>query len=110
MHSQRLGTACRSKAPTLPPPRQERVSRGPERWDSRPLAIQNGAPAKLFGQDPMYSIALKGTMGPPNFTLAGTRKTPTSVWCMQRPLDSWQYRLDVLAYDDENKALSGRFP
>jgi hypothetical protein len=61
-------------------------------------------------ENPTTSIALEGTLGPPNFEVAtGTRRTMAgSVWCVTREADhDPEFHYDVLVLDDSGNNLVG---
>jgi hypothetical protein len=66
--------------------------------------------------DRTRTIALQGTLGPPEFHANGARIGVGSVWCMAQVADPelssnpWEYRYDVLRYDPETSDLTGTFP
>jgi hypothetical protein len=66
--------------------------------------------------DPARTIALQGTLGPPDFDENGARRGTGSVWCLERSTDPsssapvWNLAWDVLRYDPTAGALSGTFP
>lgn len=66
--------------------------------------------------DPGNTIALQGTLGPPDFDEHGGRRGVGSAWCLERaPLPTsgvltWHIHFDALRYDPAGATLSGNFP
>ena len=61
--------------------------------------------------DAGYAMALWGTMGPPSFdTVSGTRRSTTSVWCMEYDTTlatpAWVTRADGLLYEPATRTFA----
>lgn len=79
-----------------------------------PFAMgQEHIPAVLakLNESPSTSIALEGTLGPPDFDVeTGTRlHTPSSVFCIAEDDGALAFRHDALVYDPALDALEGDF-
>ena len=82
-----------------------RLLSGP-RFDVGPMQI--GAASRYLRQEAGASIALHGTLGPPEFdAVEGTRRGTGSVWCVDESLD---VRYDALRFDEATEGLTGDFP
>jgi hypothetical protein len=76
------------------------------RFDVGPSQIADAS--RYLRREADGSIALHGTLGPPEFDVThGTRRGTGSVWCFDQTLT---IRYDVLRFDEATQGLSGSFP
>jgi hypothetical protein len=67
---------------------------------------------RYLEDDPQRTIALQGTLGPPDFDANGGRRGTGSVWCVEESQapPAWQIHFDALRYNPEQATLEGTLP